>query len=564
MVLLLNFLTEEPPTLMSLNSFRTGLGNVTSSPVGKWILFAVGALLVSSLVLSGLGTGTNLSSLVGQTAGRTGTDVIATVNGDAITREDYDTTRAALQGQLEQAGRTVGSAEQPLLSNAVLDQLIGAKLQLQQAKKSNINVTDAEIAQKRSQIIDQSGLRQSLGLPTTASLADIDAALTKSQNKTVEERLPDDTLRQLILIGDPQSGQPGKLQLSMLNSVSVSDADAVQFYTKYHTRHILIGNKTRSDAQAKTQAAEIIVKAKAPGADFAALAKQYSDDPGSKNKGGDDGFIDQSTQYVPEFKQAAFSLKPGEITPDPVASPQYGYFVIKLDAVETKLPADYVKNKTTYINAIKQQKAQDKYRTLMAGLKTAASIDVKDPALAGDRALAEAGQLGSPALSQPKLKAALASYQQALKANPAAPEKATLNAALGQTHQFLGQTPQAIAAYEAALAVHPDPALEITTGQLELKAKQNPQAVAHFQKASQLAWNDQSTHIQLFQLFQQAGRSDLSAKEGDWLRTYAKAHPVGTGGGLPGMPGGMVPSGAVPQPAGSVHVAVPPARKPGQ
>ena len=546
---------------MSLNSFRTGLGNITSSPVGKWVLFAVGALLVSSLVLSGLGTGTNFGSLAGQTVGRTGADVIATVNGDAITREDYDTTRSALQGQLEQAGRTISSAEQPLLSNAVLDQLIGAKLQLEQAKKSNIGVSDSEIAQKRSQIIDQSGLRQKLGLPAAASLADMNAALTKSGNKPLEEIYPDDALRQFILIGDPQSGQPGKLQLSMLNAVVVSDDDATQFYTKYHTRHILIGNKTRSDAQAKVQAAEIITKAKAPGADFAALAKQYSDDPGSKDKGGDDGFIDQSTQYVPEFKQAAFSLKPGETTPDPVQSPQYGYFVIKLDAAQTKLPADYAKNKATYINAIKQQKAQDKYRALMSGLKTAATIDVKDPALAGDRALAEAGQSGSPALSQPKLQSALASYQKALKANPTAPEKAALNAALGQTYQFLGQTPQAITAYEAALSVRPDPALEMTTGQLQLKANQKPQAVAHFQKASQLAWNDQSTHIQLFQLFQQAGRSDLSAKEGDWLKQYSKAHPAGTGGGLPGMPGGMVPSGAVPQPAGSVHVAAPPARK---
>ena len=175
-----------------------------------------------------------------------------------------------------------------------------------------------------------------------------------------------------------------------MNSTIVTDDDARQFYTKYHTRHILIDNKTRSDAQAQAQAAQIILKAKAPGADFAALAKQYSDDPGTKAKGGDDGFIDQSTPYVPEFKQAAFSLKPGEITPDPVSSPQFGYFVIKLDAVKSDLPADFEKNKAKYIDQIRQQKAQDKYQALLASLKTAAKIDVKDPALAGDRALAQA------------------------------------------------------------------------------------------------------------------------------------------------------------------------------
>ena len=552
---------------MSLNSFRTGLGNLTSNPIGKWILFLVAALLVSSLVFSGLGT--NLGNLSGtQAAAQTGDDVVATVNGDAITREDLANSQSELQTRID-PGRTLTAAEQPQFNSAALDQLVNAKLELEQAKKSGITVSDAEIAQRRAQIVDQLGFRQSLGLPATASLADVDAALTKAQSQTIEERFPDDNLRQFILIGDPQSGQPGKLQTALLNSTVVTDADAQQFYTKYHTRHILIDNKSRSDAQAKAQAIQIIAKAKAPGADFAALAKQYSDDPGTRAKGGDDGFIDQSTPYVPEFKQAAFSLKPGEITPDPVAVPQYGYFVIKLDAVKSNLPADFEKNKAKYLSQIQQQKAQDKYQALMASLKTAAKIDVKDPALAGDRAFAQAEQSGNPAQAQPQLNAALASYQQALKLNPPALQKASLEAALGEVYQAQHQIPQAITAYEAALALRDDPALELTTGQLALQSKQNAQAVAHFQKASQLAWNDQSTHIQLLSLFGQAGRPDLAAKEGDWLKQYAKAHPVSPAtAGMPQMPGQPsavpAPGGATAQPAGSVHVVVPPSKKPGQ
>ena len=565
---------------MSLNSFRTGLGSITSNPIGKWALFLVSALLVSSLVFSGLGT--NLGNLTGtQAAAQTGDDVIATVNGDSLTRSDFDTAQTSLQNQLEQSGRTVTLAEQPLLNSAVLDQLVGAKLQLEAAKKMGITVSAADIAQERAKIVDQLNFRQSLSLPPTASMADIDAALTKSGSQTLEQRLPDDTLRQFILIGDPQSGQPGKLQQVIINSVSVTDADATQFYTKYHTQHILIDNKSRSDAQAKAQAEQIIQKAKAPGADFSALAKQYSDDPGTRAKGGDDGFIDQSTPYVPEFKQAAFSLKPGEVTPDPVSSPQFGYFVIKLDSVKTSLPPDFAKNKAKYLAQIRDQKAQDKYQALMTGLKAGAKVDVKDSALAGDRAFAQAEQSGSPALAQPKLQAAAADYQKALKANPGTPQKASLNAALGGVYQTLRQTPQAIAAYDAALALRDDPSLELTAGQLCLQDKQTAQAVAHFQKASQLAWNDQSTHIQLLSLFGQAGRPELAAKEGDWLKQYAKAHPASPASpGMPGLPPGAMPAGAAPtgaaptgtapggaptvQPAGSVHVVVPPARKPTQ
>ncbi len=551
---------------MSLNSFRTGLGQITSSPIGKWVLFAVGALLVSSLVMSGLGN--NLGNLSGtQAAAQASEDAVATVNGDAITRGDFTTYQSALQARFDQTGRTLTAAEQPLLNNAVLDQLVAAKLQLQEAKKRGITVSDAEITQKRAQIADQLGFRQRLTLPATASLSDIDAALTKAGTQTLEERYPDDLLRQQILIGDPQNGVPGKLQLSLLPA-SVSEDAVKQFYTKYRTQHILIDTKSRSDAQAKEQAVQIIAKAKAPGADFAALARQYSDDPGTKAKGGDDGFIDQATQYIPEFKQAAFSLKPGEITPDPVLSTRYGYFVIKLDDVKTQMPPDFEKNKAKYTDAIRQQTTQDKYQALLTTLKDGAKIDVKDPALAGDRAFAEAGQLGSPAVSQPKLQAAVADYTQALKANLPALQKASLNASLGETYQLLRQTPQAITAYEASLALRPDPALELTTGQLALQAKQTPAAIAHLQKASQLAWNDQSTHIQLLGLFQQAGRTDLAAKEGDWLKQYAKAHPAPSGGlpGMPGVPGqpGAMPSGAVPQSAGSVHVVVPPAKKPAQ
>ena len=542
---------------MSLNSFRNGLENVSRNPLGKWGLFVLGALLVFGLVGFGLLNAGGLGGMSGAgAAARSGEDVIATVNGDPITRDDFDTALRGFQSQLQQMGRNVGVAEMPLLDDTVLEQLIAAKLQLQQAKTMNVSVSDAEIAKKRAEILDQSGLRQTLSLPATASVSDVDAALAKAGAQTVEQRIPDDTLRQMILLGDPQSGQPGKVQTAVGSSVIVSDADARQYYTKYHTRHILIDNKTRSDVQAKAQAQTILAKAKAPGADFAALAKQYSDDPGTKVKGGDDGFIDENTQYIPEFKKAAFSLKPGEVTPDLVVSPQYGYFIIKLDAVKTDLPADFEKNKAKYLAQIRDQRAQAKYQDMLASLKDSAKIDVKDPALAGDRAFSQAGRQG--AQSQPKYQEALADYQKALKGNPPATEKAAISAALAQVYQALHQTPQAMAAYEEALKSRDDASLEMTLGNLYLQDKQPDKAVAHFQQASSLAWNDQSTHLQLMMDYRQANRPDLAAKETDWLKQYAQAHPAPGGpNGMPGMPGGMpgapggVPTG---RPAGSIHV----------
>jgi len=556
---------------MSLNSFRNGLETISKNPLGKWGLFVLGALLVFGLVGFGLLNSGGLGGSSGASAAaRTGEDVIATVNGDPIMREDFDGAMQQVKNSPMLMGRNFGLADQPFLNSIALNQLINAKLQLQQAKAMNISVPDAEIAKRRSEIVDQSGLRQTLSLPATASLADVDAALTKAGAQTVQQKLPDETLRQMILLGDPQGGQPGKVQSAVGNTVVVDEAQARQYYTKYHTRHILIDNKKRSDVQAKAQAQAILAKAKAPGADFAALAKQYSDDPGTKVKGGDDGLIDENTEYIPEFKKAAFSLKPGEVTPDLVVSPQYGYFIIKLDAVKSDLPADFEKNKAKYLGQIKDTRAKAKYQEMLASLEASAKVDVKDPALAGDRALAEASRSG--AQSQPKYQEALADYQKALKASPPITQKAAINAALAQVYQTLHHTPQAIAAFEEALKSRDDASMEMTLGNLYLKDKQTDKAVVHFQQASSLAWNDQTTHLQLMMSYRDANRPDLVANETKWLQQYAQAHPAPSGPngmpGMPGVPGGpggasLTPPGAATgRPAGSIHVAPSAALKP--
>jgi parvulin-like peptidyl-prolyl isomerase len=91
------------------------------------------------------------------------------------------------------------------------------------------------------------------------------------------------------------------------------------------------GKKELTDAEALAKAQEIRRKL-AAGGDFAALAAQESDDTGSKDKGGDLNFFKHG-QMVPQFDQAAFSLKVGEIS-EPVKT-QFGYHIIKVEARKT-------------------------------------------------------------------------------------------------------------------------------------------------------------------------------------------------------------------------------------
>lgn len=83
-----------------------------------------------------------------------------------------------------------------------------------------------------------------------------------------------------------------------------------------------------SDADAKKKATEVLALVNKPKADFAALAKQYSDDQGSKTTGGDLGFV-PAGQFVAEFDTALFKdLQDGQVTKEPVKT-QFGYHIIK-------------------------------------------------------------------------------------------------------------------------------------------------------------------------------------------------------------------------------------------
>lgn len=131
-------------------------------------------------------------------------------------------------------------------------------------------------------------------------------------------------------------------------------------------RHILV--KTEEEAK------EIIAKLDG-GADFEALAKEKSSDPGSGANGGDLGFFAKG-QMVPEFEAAAFALEPGSYTKTPVKS-EFGFHVIKLEEKRTQPPVafDQVKDQ------IRQLVFRDVYFEAVKQLRAGASVEIKDEAL---------------------------------------------------------------------------------------------------------------------------------------------------------------------------------------
>ncbi|MGH8133921.1 MAG: peptidylprolyl isomerase, partial [Steroidobacteraceae bacterium] len=167
--------------------------------------------------------------------------------------------------------------------------------------------------------------------------------------------------------------QYAQLRLETLEAqVTVSDADLHAQYEKEksrltvperrHASHILI---TGQDAAALKQADEVLAQARA-GKDFAALARQYSKDPGSARNGGDLGWADRST-FVAPFTQALFSMKVGEIA-GPVKT-QFGYHIIRLDEVQAGKGKSFDEARPQLEAEMRRDRATDRFGDLQEQLQ---------------------------------------------------------------------------------------------------------------------------------------------------------------------------------------------------
>ncbi len=166
------------------------------------------------------------------------------------------------------------------------------------------------------------------------------------------------------------------------DKIEVTDADAQQYYDQHisqyekpaqvHARHILF--KLAADAsddqkaQVRKRVEEVLAKAKA-GEDFAALAKQYSEDS-TASQGGDLGSFPHGKMVKP-FEDAAFALAPGQIS-ELVESP-FGLHIIKLESKEEARTQPLDEVRAQVVTAVQQEKARELARKQAEGDRTTAA-----------------------------------------------------------------------------------------------------------------------------------------------------------------------------------------------
>ena len=249
---------------------------------------------------------------------------------------------------------------------------------LQAAVTDWITVTDEDLRRehvRRSETISVSAISfRADDFREGIEATDADVAALFAQN-AVDYTVPEKRQLRFVLIN----------VAALKESFTPSDND-VQGYYGYNTdrytepvtlraSHILLRTEGKDLPEVQTQAEAIVAEARG-GADFAELARQYSEDDGTKELGGDLGPISPG-QMVPEFEGAAYALDQGEIS-DPVSS-MFGVHIIKATEKTggTTQPLNEVRE--SIVDLLKQESADARASALAeamaAEITTAADMD---------------------------------------------------------------------------------------------------------------------------------------------------------------------------------------------
>jgi peptidyl-prolyl cis-trans isomerase C len=287
--------------------------------------------------------------------------VIARVNGEDVKKEEFERMIKTLESR---AGQPIPPDRRDEILRGALDQLVVYTLLAQESKTRGVKVDEAEIEAKMQQLRGQ--------FPTQEAY---EKAL-KDRGMTAES-LRQDARKDLSvtrLMDAEVATLPGP-----------SDAEAKDFYAKNPDRfkeeesirasHILIRVDPNADAatKAKKKATidSVLKKAKA-GEDFGKLAQQYSQD-GSAAQGGDLNYFPKG-QMVPEFSNAAWALKPGEISS--VVTTQFGYHIIKLTDRKPGRVVPFEEAQPQIKQFLEGQKKQQHADAFIDGLKKKSKIEV--------------------------------------------------------------------------------------------------------------------------------------------------------------------------------------------
>ena len=289
-------------------------------------------------------------------------EVVARVNGESVTKAEFERALSALEGR---AGGPVPTEQRDQIFRNVLDQVVSYKLLVQETKARKLDVTDAEVNASVEQIQGQ--------FPNEAAFKDMLTARHTTLDQLRADAKQDIAVQKMI---DAEIAPKIAVKPEQLADFYAKNPDQFKAPERVRASHILIGVPRGADAAAKAQArakAEQVLKDVKAGKDFAALAKEHSQDPGSAANGGDLGFFQQG-QMVGPFNDAAFSLAPGAVSD--LVETEFGFHIIKVAEKQAPrtVPLDEVKPRLEQY--LQQRNRQEQTNAFINGLRSKGKVEI--------------------------------------------------------------------------------------------------------------------------------------------------------------------------------------------
>ncbi len=282
----------------------------------------------------------------------------------------------------EQRYRQILQFQNPPMTTAEFERSLRRALQIEKLRNALtgwMSVSDKEVAdeyRKRNEKVKLDVVpvtADAFKNQVTVNDADLNAYFEKNKDK--------------YRIGEKRKIKYALLDVEQVrNTISISQAELEAFYktnlAQYQTpaqvraSHILFKTEGKDENAVKAKAEDVLKQAKAPGADFAALAKKFSEDDSNSQNGGDLDYFGRG-RMVPEFENAAFAMKAGEISD--LVKTSFGYHIIKVVDSKPESTRPLADVKSEIEEQLKWQKAQAEAekiaKSLEGQMKSAADID---------------------------------------------------------------------------------------------------------------------------------------------------------------------------------------------
>ena len=293
-------------------------------------------------------------------------EVVAKVNGVEIKKGDLQNAVETMKLQLEVIGQQLPPDRKDEIWRGLLDEIIATELLAQAAAGKKLVIPETEVDSELTKFRER--------FPSEAVFQNF----LKEQGFS-EKQIRDEIRRQIAI--------KKMLEKEVFGKVKVDEKGAKEYYEKnpdqfrepdaVRAAHVLVKVEKNADektkAAARKEAEKVLADAKA-GKDFAALAKEHSDDPGSKERGGDLDFFVRG-QMVEAFEEAAFKLaKPGDLSG--VVETQYGFHVIKLTEKREARAIPFAEVKEDLLDFLRERAKGDELRDYVATLRKKAKVQI--------------------------------------------------------------------------------------------------------------------------------------------------------------------------------------------